>query len=230
MGRLFNNFSNRTWYIIAGVIVGLVILFIILKPEEKDGDLSLKSYDGMTTITIEEVVREEADNNGRHLSRCKVDRSKDFYRTFVKKNEYFIGTIDANGRFRAAEDNRDTGYYILLKDDHYFCLVNENGYAIISELMASVKVDGLNCYMPFPCDVTFDYNQENELDFVSLTGVDSFETLVEYYQRLKDDYYLVDMINKTITVHLITEGEMSATTMVISMTENGVLITAENPS
>ena len=29
MGRLFNNFSNRTWYIIAGVIVGLVILFLI---------------------------------------------------------------------------------------------------------------------------------------------------------------------------------------------------------
>ena len=60
--------------------------------------------------------------------------------------------------------------------------------------------------------------------------MDSFETLVAYYQRLNDDYYLVDTINKTITVHLITAGEISNTTMVISMTENGVLITAENPS
>lgn len=220
-------FSNRTWIIIACVIAALIILIAILKPSSKDGDLTLKSYDGTTSITIEEVVREEADNEGRHIARCKIDRSKDFYRSFVKRNPYFIGSIDSNGYFRDAEENRDTGYYVLLKDDHYFCLICENGYALIKELEATVKLDNETYFMPFPCDVTIDASKSTEFDFISLTTVNSFEGLVSYYERLKGDYCLVDDINKTLTLRLWKDGELTQNKLVISMTETGILIGPE---
>ena len=223
------NFSNKTWFIIAGVILVLIIVIAIFKPRTKNGDLSLTSYDGMVTMTIEEVVRDEVDSEGRHMARCKVDRSVDFYRTFVKRNKYFIGSIDSNGFFRDAEDNRDTGYYIMLKDDHYFCLVSENGYATITELQAIINIEGVDYYMPFPCDTRFERDGNNEVDFISLTTVNSFEGLVSYYERLRDDFYLVDEINKTITVKPVYGGDLTENVMVISMTESGVLVTAESP-
>ena len=220
------DFSNRTWGIIAAVIVVLVVLIAIIKPTKRDSDLSLKSYDGTTTLTIEQVAREEEDSNGAHLARCKVDRSKNFFSTFVKKNKYFIGSIDSYGTFCEAKDNRDTGYYILLKNDHYFCLINENGYAIITELEAVVTIEGNVYFMPLPCDVKFDAGQANEIDFASMIGVSSFEDLVTYYGRIKSDYYLVDNVNKTIKVHLVEDGEITSKTLMISMAENGVVVEA----
>lgn len=221
------DFSNRTLIIIASVIVAAVILILIIRPTEREGDLTLKSYDGTTEITIEEVSREAADNNGRHMARCKVNRSKDFFGTHVKKNEYFVGSIDPNGFFIPASEKRETGYYILLKNNHYFCLIYENGYAILTELTAIVRIEGAIYYMPFPSDLELEYDQVNDLDFATLTGVGSFEELVEYYKRLKDDYYLVDNVNKTITVRLLKDGEPSDKTMVISLTENGISVGVE---
>ena len=94
-------------------------------------------------------------------------------------------------------------------------------------MTAIVRIEGAIYYMPFPSDLELEYDQVNDLDFATLTGVGSFEELVEYYKRLKDDYYLVDNVNKTITVRLLKDGEPSDKTMVISLTENGISVGVE---
>ena len=219
--------TNKTWLIIAIVIAVLVVLILILKPAKRDGDMKLTSRDGKTTITIEQIATEEATFEEGHIARCKINRTKDFFRSFVEDSDYFVGSVDSNGNFRAAEDKKDTGYFILLKDDHYFCLIKESGYALLKELVATVTLDEATYFMPFPCDVSLNATQAAEFDYISLTSVNSFEDLVAYYQRLKGDHSLVDDINKTITVSLSRDGEITQNKLVISLTETGIRVAPE---
>jgi hypothetical protein len=219
--------SNKTWIIIAGSILVLVILIAIIRPKKKDADLSLTSYDGTVTLTIPEVSKGDANNSTRHLVRCKLDRQKDFFKTSVVKHENYIGSIGTNGKLYEPSEKEDTGSYLFLKDDRYFLVTHESGFAMITELTATVR-DGENTYyIIFPCDVEFDLAGFGQLDYSSLESVRSFEDLEAFYRRVNEDYFRVDNPYKTIYVNLIKDGEPTTRTMAVKTTETGVEVYTE---
>ncbi|MBQ2031098.1 MAG: hypothetical protein II553_00365 [Lachnospiraceae bacterium] len=220
--------SNRTWIIIAASILVIVILIAVIRPKKKDGDLTLTSYDGTVTLTIPEVSKGDDNNNTtRHLARCKVDRQTDFFKTAIVKHDNFLGSISDSGRFYPKEDKKDTGKYLFLKDNRYFLVTHESGYALIMELTATVRDGETVYYLVFPCDVEFDAAETGVLDYASLETVNSYDDLLTFYGRIKDDYYRIDNPYTTVHVHLIKDGEISNRIMSVIATETGVELVME---
>ena len=109
--------SNRTWIIIAAAVLAVIILVAVIKPSEKSGDLSLESYDGKATLTISDVSLGNVDMGDRHLARCKIDRSKDFFKSAVVKHDDFLGSLGMGGDFYPASEKKDTGKALFLVNE-----------------------------------------------------------------------------------------------------------------
>ena len=223
-------FSNKTWIIIAGSILVLVILIAIIRPTKKDEDLSLKSYDGTVTLTISGVSKGDANSSTRHLARCKIDRQKDFFKTSVVKHDNYIGSIGTNGKLYEPSEKMDTGRFLFLKDDRYFIVSYESGYAMISELTATVKDGDDTYYIIFPCDAEFNIDGVGQLDYANLECVGSFEDLESFYSRVDEGYFRVESAYKTIYVSLIKDGVPTTKKMVVKATETGVEVFKEDNS
>jgi len=221
------NISNRTWIIIAASIFALVVLIVIIRPDKKDGDLSLTSYDGTVTLTISDVSKGEADNKGnRHLARCKIDRRSSFFSRGVVNHDSFLGSIDEDGIFYDNSEKKETGMYLFLKDDRYFMATAENGYAMLIELTATVKDGADTYYLVFPCDFEFTLDEVLNMDYINMQTVTDYETLKEFYDRIDSEYYRVEDPYKNVYVKLIKDGELTVKEVCIHAAETGVEISA----
>lgn len=222
--------SNRTWIIIAAAVLAVIILVAVIKPSEKSGDLSLESYDGKATLTISDVSLGNVDMGDRHLARCKIDRSKDFFKSAVVKHDDFLGSLGMGGDFYPASEKKDTGKALFLTKGHYFTVIYEKGYALIEELTATITTEKDVYYFPFPCATEFTYGATGMVDFESLESVSDYESLVEFYRRLDSDLTRIESQYKNVHVRLTQNGELTEMRVVLHETPDGIQVYVDEKS
>lgn len=228
------NFSNKTWLIIAGSVLALAILIVIVRPGKKNEDLSLTSYDGTVTLTFPEIATETSGTKLGHQIRGKVVSTEDFFEDFIKFNSEFVGSVDETGALISYDERKNTGRYLLLRKDRYFYVTCENEYVSINELTARIQ-DGTNMYyLVFPCDIELNIRNNGSVDYSSLAGVNNFQELKAFYERLGEGYLLkVDEPNLELTVSLLREDGAASGQEAIIRSQDGfvdILIEADEPT
>ncbi|MBP5461290.1 MAG: hypothetical protein J6Y20_04120 [Lachnospiraceae bacterium] len=224
------NFSNKTWLIIAGSVLALAILIVIVRPGKKNEDLSLTSYDGTVTLTFSEVATETSGKKLGNQVRGKIANPDDFFEDFIKFSSEFVGSVDETGALIPYEERKDTGRYIVLHKNRYFYVTLEKEYVSINELSARI-LDGTNSYyMIFPCDIEINIRNNGSVDYSSLAGVNNFQELKAFYERLGEGYLLkLDEPNLEMRVALLLDGgTVSGSTAIIRSQESYVEIVIES--
>ena len=219
-------FSMKTWIIIGASIIAIMILIVIIRPKSKDGDLSLTTYDGTTTLTFTEIVERDLTKAGTNQARCTVKSGIKFFENYVSGSPYYVGSVDGDRNLIPPLENRDTGRYLFLKDNRYFDVTYSGGQVAITELTSTIKSgDVVMYYMIFPCNWSFSFDVVGKMDLASLVTVSDFDTLREFYERLGTGYATVDVNDQSVTVNLIQKGEVSDQQAKVRMVDYGLEVT-----
>ncbi len=228
-----------TLSIIAFLLVGGIVSFILLK--SKNYDVTLKSSDSLTTLTIEKIAASKP-LDWEHAYGYKGFELGGEFDTLDKAlhSEYFAFTIDKGENV----GKRYGEIMVFCKDGHFFAMTidKEKNSArlieIITTIVANDAVFGQNSYeFAFP----FIYHKSNnqymcfELGEKELTvawrdtlGLHSFDDLKSFYTYLNAESYMIDEENHAVLVKFYdtyndvwTEKYM----MQVQATETGLKVT-----
>jgi hypothetical protein len=205
------------------IILGIVAVIIVITLLSREKEIEVFSFDNQSKITLDyDLAYDLSTTEGfKAKTSFALDDFDLFLNEYVLKSDMYFKTI--TGYF----DGQPVTYYYLQEDGYFYYIYQTNSGAVLKTVYTRYEGFEIEFYFPFINDF-HSFNDLGEIKYLwdEMDWFDEFEDLVTFYSYMDDDLYIIDEVEKTISLRAVDVNNdlvySQGYPIVLHITEQGI--------